>query len=98
MAGKLQRLIDENRREQENLKRAELRTLQAQITPHFLYNTLDAIVWLAEAGRTEEVIHVTQAMSDFFRISLVPGEGLDSPGRRGEAPPGIPDHPESPLP
>ena len=73
MAGKLQRLIDENRREQENLKRAELRTLQAQITPHFLYNTLDAIVWLAEAGRTEEVIHITQAMSDFFRISLSQG-------------------------
>ncbi len=73
MAGKLQRLIDENRREQENLKRSELRTLQAQITPHFLYNTLDAIVWLAEAGRTEEVIHVTQAMSDFFRISLSQG-------------------------
>ena len=73
MAGKLQRLIDENRREQENLKRSELRTLQAQITPHFLYNTLDAIVWLAEAGRTEEVIHVTEAMSDFFRISLSQG-------------------------
>ncbi|MFH1879976.1 MAG: sensor histidine kinase [Bacillota bacterium] len=73
MAGKLQQLIDENRREQENLKRAELRTLQAQITPHFLYNTLDAIVWLAEAGRTEEVIHVTEAMSDFFRISLSQG-------------------------
>lgn len=73
MAGKLQQLIDENRREQENLKRSELRTLQAQITPHFLYNTLDAIVWLAEAGRTEEVIHVTEAMSDFFRISLSQG-------------------------
>ena len=73
MAVKLQRLIDENRREQENLKRSELRTLQAQITPHFLYNTLDAIVWLAEAGRTEEVIHVTEAMSDFFRISLSQG-------------------------
>ena len=73
MAVKLQQLIDENRREQENLKRSELRTLQAQITPHFLYNTLDAIVWLAEAGRTEEVIHVTEAMSDFFRISLSQG-------------------------
>ncbi|HPJ03467.1 MAG TPA: sensor histidine kinase [Candidatus Limiplasma sp.] len=73
MAVKLQRLMDENRREQENLKRSELRTLQAQITPHFLYNTLDAIVWLAEAGRTEEVIHVTEAMSDFFRISLSQG-------------------------
>ena len=75
MAGKLQRLMDENRREQENLKRSELRTLQAQIAPHFLYNTLDAIVWLAEARRTDEVIHITRALSDFFRISL--SEGRD---------------------
>ncbi len=73
MAVKLQQLIDENRREQENLKRSELRTLQAQIAPHFLYNTLDAIVWLAEAQRTDEVIHITRAMSDFFRISLSQG-------------------------
>jgi two-component system sensor histidine kinase YesM len=73
MAMKLQMLIDENRREQENLKRSELRTLQAQIAPHFLYNTLDAIVWLAEAQRTNEVIHITRAMSDFFRISLSQG-------------------------
>ena len=73
MAGKLQRLIDENRREQENLKMSELRTLQAQIAPHFLYNTLDAIVWLAEAQRTDEVIHITRALSDFFRISLSQG-------------------------
>jgi len=73
MAVKLQMLMDENRREQENLKRSELRTLQAQIAPHFLYNTLDAIVWLAEARRAEEVIHITQALSDFFRISLSQG-------------------------
>ena len=73
MAGKLQELIDENRREQENLKRSELRTLQAQIAPHFLYNTLDAIVWLAESQRTDEVIHITRALSDFFRISLSQG-------------------------
>ena len=73
MAMKLQGLIDENRREQENLKRSELRTLQAQIAPHFLYNTLDAIVWLAEAQRTDEVIHITRALSDFFRISLSQG-------------------------
>jgi two-component system sensor histidine kinase YesM len=73
MAVKLQQLIDENRLEQENLKRSELRTLQAQIAPHFLYNTLDAIVWLAEAQRTDEVIHITRALSDFFRISLSQG-------------------------
>lgn len=73
MAGKLQDLIEENRREQENLKKSELRTLQAQIAPHFLYNTLDAIVWLAEAKRSDEVIQITKALSDFFRISLSQG-------------------------
>ena len=73
MAGRLQNLIDENKREQENLKKSELRTLQAQINPHFLYNTLDAIVWLAEAGSNKEVIHITSALSDFFRISLSQG-------------------------
>ena len=74
MAGRLQDLIDENRREQENLKKSELRALQAQINPHFLYNTLDAIVWLAEAGQSKEVIHITRALSDFFRISLSQGK------------------------
>lgn len=74
MASRLQGLIDENRREQENLKKSELRALQAQINPHFLYNTLDAIVWLAEAGQTREVIHITSALSDFFRISLSQGK------------------------
>ncbi len=74
MAGRLQDLIDENRREQENLKKSELRALQAQINPHFLYNTLDAIVWLAEAGQSREVINITRALSDFFRISLSQGK------------------------
>jgi two-component system sensor histidine kinase YesM len=73
MADKLEALVEQNRLEQENLKKSELRTLQAQVAPHFLYNTLDAIVWLAEAGSTNEVIHVTQALSDFFRISLSQG-------------------------
>ncbi len=73
MAGKLSDLIEENKREQENLKRSELKSLQAQIAPHFLYNTLDAIVWLAEARRTAEVIQITQALSDFYRISLSQG-------------------------
>jgi len=73
MADKLETLIEQNRLEQENLKKAELRTLQTQIAPHFLYNTLDAIVWLAEAGSTDEVIHITRALSDFFRISLSQG-------------------------
>ena len=73
MADQLESLIAQNRQEQENLRKSELRTLQAQINPHFLYNTLDAIVWQAEAGHSSEVIHITRALSDFFRISLSSG-------------------------
>ena len=73
MADRLESLIEQNRREQENLKKSELRLLQAQINPHFLYNTLDAIIWQAESGHGEEVVHLTSALSDFFRISLSSG-------------------------
>jgi two-component system sensor histidine kinase YesM len=73
MAFRLQRLIEQNKREQDNLMKSELRTLQAQITPHFLYNTLDAIVWLAESKNAEQVINVTRALSSFFRTSLAGG-------------------------
>jgi len=74
MAYKLEQQIEQNRREQENLKKSELRTLQAQITPHFLYNTLDAIVWLAENGQSSQVIEITNALSNFYRISLNNGK------------------------
>ncbi len=73
MIGQIRELLDFKMREQENLKKAELRALQAQIQPHFLYNTLDAIVWLAEAQRTEDVIKIVRAMSSFFRIGLSKG-------------------------
>ncbi len=74
MAGKLDELIQENKREQDNLKKSEMRALQAQIAPHFLYNTLDAIIWLAESRKVSEVINVTRALSNFFRISLSGGQ------------------------
>ena len=73
MADHLQDLIRQNKLEQQNLKKAELRTLQAQINPHFLYNTLDTILWEAEDENNEEVIQLTKALSDFFRISLSDG-------------------------
>ncbi|MDR2477654.1 MAG: sensor histidine kinase [Treponema sp.] len=73
MAGKIKTLIEENIREQRNLQKSEMKALQAQITPHFLYNTLDSIVWLAEGNRKEQVISITRAFSDFFRISLNSG-------------------------
>lgn len=66
-------LVEDIRTEQRNLRITELKLLQAQITPHFLYNTLDTIIWLAEAGRKEEVVMMVSTLSDYFRTTLSKG-------------------------
>lgn len=74
MAAKIQELFAANIKEQQNLKKSEMKALQAQITPHFLYNTFDTIIWLAEEHKNEQVIDITRAFSNFFRISLNRGK------------------------
>ncbi len=73
MVGRIRELLDAKVKEQENLKKAELRALQAQINPHFLYNTLDTIIWMTESKKTDQVIEIVRALSSFFRISLSKG-------------------------
>lgn len=74
MIGKIRELLDSKIKEQEILKKAELRALQSQINPHFLYNTLDTIIWMAEAKKTDQIVEVVSALSNFFRISLSKGQ------------------------
>jgi len=73
MAERISALIAENIEEQKNLQKAEMKLLQSQITPHFLYNTFDTIIWLAESSQTSDVVKVTRAFSEFLRISLSRG-------------------------
>ncbi len=63
-------------REQKQLRKAEFELLQAQINPHFLYNTLDAIVWSAEAGNEKQVVKMVGSLSDFFKSSLNKGKEI----------------------
>ncbi len=73
MAEQIDVLIKTNIEEQKNFQKAEMKALQAQITPHFLYNTFDTIIWLAEQEDTEMVVKITKAFSEFLRISLSRG-------------------------
>lgn len=67
-------LMDEKYRIGIHLKSAELKALQSQINPHFLYNTLDMVNWLAYSGRTEDIHKVVVALSKYYRLILNKGE------------------------
>lgn len=67
---KIRDLIAQNVREQELKRKLELRTLQAQINPHFLYNTLDSIIWMIELGEYERAIDMTSSLAKFFRLGV----------------------------
>jgi len=72
-------ILMENIKENEKFLRAyEINALHSQINPHFLYNTLDTIVWMAEFGDSEKVIAVTKSLAQFFRISLSSGKEMIS--------------------
>ncbi len=73
MIRRLSELIETVKTEQTHLREAELKLLQMQINPHFLYNTLDTIVWLAEGGNQKDVVSMVGSLSDFFRTSLSQG-------------------------
>lgn len=60
------------------LREYEIKVLHSQINPHFLYNTLDTIIWMAEFQDTEKVISITKALANFFRISLSNGREMIS--------------------
>lgn len=76
MIDKINELLKQVTEEQIRLRKAEFELLQSQINPHFLYNTLDAIIWLAESGEQKKVVSMVGSLSEFFRTSLNRGEDI----------------------
>lgn len=76
MQDTLRRLMEDIVTEHEAKRRSELMVLQNQINPHFLYNTLDVIVWMIENEKKEEAVEAVTALARFFRISLSNGKTI----------------------
>ena len=76
MIEEIKSLMDRLVTEQKEKRKSEFLALQTQINPHFLYNTLDSIVWLAENNQNNEVVEMVIALSRFFRISISRGKNV----------------------
>ncbi len=76
MASQIQVLMQDIVEEHEAKRKREFDTLQSQINPHFLYNTLDIIVWMVENEKKSEAVKVVTALARFFRISLSKGKSI----------------------
>lgn len=76
MVVKMRKLMDDWLKEQEEKTKSELDALQSQINPHFLYNTLDSVVWMIESERYKEAIAMITSLASLFRISLSKGNTI----------------------
>lgn len=70
MISEIKHLMEQNVEEQRQKRKSELMALQAQINPHFLYNTLDSIIWMAEWGKNKEVVLMTSSLAKLLRQSI----------------------------
>lgn len=76
MARRIKTLMEDIVLEHESKRKSEFDTLQSQINPHFLYNTLDIIVWMIENEQKQEAVKIVTALARFFRISLSKGKSI----------------------
>ena len=76
MVSTMRHLMDDIIRQESQKRRSELEVLQSQINPHFLYNTLDSVIWMTESGQQGEAIQMVTSLARFFRISLSKGKSI----------------------